>query len=97
MGSNFAIPHLQTESALSWSWRYAHPMIISQLVVWIGPTKIGYHGNDRGQISQKLYASRTTNAKNLAKIGRLNFEVIGLERIEKKSEAISAVRVIQGY
>jgi len=84
VGSNFAIPHLQTESALSWSWRYAHPMIISQLVVWIGQTKIGYHGNDRGQISQKLYASRTTNAKNLAKIGRLNFEVIGLERIEKK-------------
>jgi len=59
--------------------------------------KNGYHGNDRGQISQKLYASRTTNAKNLAKIGRLNFEVIGLERIEKKSEALSAVRVIQGY
>jgi len=41
-----------------------------------------------------IYARRATNPENWAKIGRVYFEIIGLERIVKP-EALSAIRIIK--
>jgi len=60
------------------------------LVGWLGfnalSTQIGLHHAINGMIQQKIYiySRSSTNSKNMAKIGLVDFQIIGLTGIVKK-------------
>jgi len=74
-------------------------------ILWIWPVKpikIGFYGNVSWVIATKftviIYARGATNPENLAKIGRVHFEVIGLEgivKIRSNSSSYGSLRALK--